>query len=129
DLISPERKEWMYKVMQRTRVKTLLPPGLPPGSKLIHKTGDIGIMVGDAGIVECPDGTRFIISVQVERPRNDRRANLLIRNLARIVYAGFAGEGSDEAIKEAQAHAETFSTAPAVRHHRYHRHHQRRHRK
>jgi len=89
DLISPAMREWMYRIFLKTRVRTLLPPGLPPGTLIAHKTGDIGSMVGDAGIVEAKDGTRYIVSVQVERPHNDRRANMLIRDLSKLIYEAF----------------------------------------
>jgi beta-lactamase class A len=86
ELISPSSRRWMLSVMERTRIRTLLPQGLGPGAKIAHKTGDIGCMVGDAGIVTSPLGVRYLIAVQVERPRNDRRANLLVRNISKEVY-------------------------------------------
>lgn len=86
ELASRESRDWMYQVMHRTRIKTLLPQGLGPGATILHKTGDIGSMVGDAGIITTGDGRRFIVAVQVERPHNDRRANELIRTLSKITY-------------------------------------------
>lgn len=85
-LISKEGKEFMYRIMSRARTRTLLPMGLGAGAKISHKTGDIGIMVGDAGIVTTPAGRRYIVSVQVGRPLNDQRANKLIREISRLVY-------------------------------------------
>ena len=90
ELISADSRDLMYKTMERTRIRTLLPPGLEPGAKIAHKTGDIGTMVGDAGIVTTPAGQRFLVSVQVERPHNDRRANLLIRSLSKMLYKCFS---------------------------------------
>jgi beta-lactamase class A len=90
EIISPDSRKWMYQTMARTRIRTLLPPGLAPGSKILHKTGDIGTMVGDAGIVTAPTGQRYIVSIQVERPHNDRRANLLIRALSKMIYRCFS---------------------------------------
>ncbi len=90
EIVSAESRKWMYQTMERTRIRTLLPPGLAPGSKILHKTGDIGTMVGDAGIVTAPTGQRYIVSVQVERPHNDRRANLLIRALSKMIYKCFS---------------------------------------
>lgn len=90
ELISPASKKWMMEIMKRTHVRTLLPPGLGPGAVIAHKTGDISKMVGDAGIVYMPDGSRYIVAVQVERSANDRRANALIRTLSRGIYSYFA---------------------------------------
>lgn len=89
ELITQENRDWMYQVMHRTRTRTLLPQGLGPGARILHKTGDIGRMVGDAGIIHTKDGRRFIVAVQVERPHNDRRANELIRSMAKSIYNGF----------------------------------------
>ena len=87
ELISQTSRDWMYSIMHRTRIKTLLPQGLNPGDRILHKTGDIGKMVGDVGLVHTKDGKRYLVAVQVERPHNDRRANELIRTLSRAIHA------------------------------------------
>jgi hypothetical protein len=79
----------MLQIMERTKTRTLLPQGLPPGTKISHKTGDIGSMVGDTGIITEVSGGKYIIAIQVERPHNDRRANELVRKLSGITYRGF----------------------------------------
>jgi beta-lactamase class A len=96
ELLKAESWRLMLATMERTKTRTLLPPGLGAGAKIAHKTGDIGSMVGDAGIVTTASGERYIIAVQVERPHNDRRANDLIRNLSKEIYQCFA---SDLAVK------------------------------
>jgi beta-lactamase class A len=85
-LISKESRDFMYGIMERVRTRTLLPMGLGAGARIAHKTGDIAMMVGDAGIVTTPAGCRYMIAVQVERPHNDRRANQLVRDVSKIVY-------------------------------------------
>ena len=92
ELLSKESHDWMFNVMQHVRTKSLIPPGLGKGARIAHKTGDIGSMVGDAGIVWCASGKSYLIAIQVERPHNDRRANVLVRKLSKIVYEGFTGE-------------------------------------
>jgi beta-lactamase class A len=89
-LISKESRDYMYGILEKTTIRTLLPQGLPPGARIAHKTGDIGKMVGDAGIITTPDGHRYLVAVQVERPHNDRRANALIRDLSKTVYSGLS---------------------------------------
>lgn len=88
EIISSESRKMMLSIMEKTRIKTLLPAGLPQGSRISHKTGDIGSLVGDCGIITSPDGRRFIACVQVSRPHNDRRANELIRQVSRVLYTG-----------------------------------------
>ena len=90
ELISKGSREWMLNTLKKTRVRTLLIPGLGPGAQLSHKTGDIGSMVGDAGIVTTSDGKKYYVAVQVERPHNDLRANLLIRDASKLLYGCLA---------------------------------------
>jgi beta-lactamase class A len=79
----------MRHIMGRTKTRTLINQGVPPGAKVAHKTGDIGSMVGDTGVITTPDGHKLIMAMQVQRPHNDRRANELIRKVTGIVYTGF----------------------------------------
>jgi beta-lactamase class A len=90
EILSADSHNWLTDVMKRTRVRTLLPQGLPSGTVIAHKTGDIASMVGDAGLVRLPGAKSYLVSVQVTRPRNDRRANLLIRKVSKMIYEQFA---------------------------------------
>jgi beta-lactamase class A len=123
ELLKPDSRKWMDSTMLRTRIRTLLPPGLGPGAKIAHKTGDIGCMVGDAGTVYLPTGGRYFVSMQVSRPMNDRRANLLIRSMSKMVYQCFSSNSVD-CSQVAVVPLESLSGgAPAPRrHHRRHRH-------
>jgi len=85
-LLSPASRLQAYAILERTRVRTLLNPGLAPTARIFHKTGDIGKMVGDAGIILMPDGRRYLAAALVERPHNDRRANQLIARLSQHYY-------------------------------------------
>ena len=93
EILSPESEKWLVDVMRHTRIRTLLNPGLGPGATIAHKTGDIGTMVGDVGIIFAPSGAKYIVSIQVERPFNDRRGNALIRVLSRGIYNCFSTDG------------------------------------
>ena len=88
-ILSHSSRKYMYEIMEQTRTRTLLPPGLGPGAKIAHKTGDIASMVGDSGIITDPAGVRYLVAVQVTRPTNDRRANQLIRDVSKLIYDDF----------------------------------------
>ncbi|AGY57100.1 beta-lactamase [Gloeobacter kilaueensis JS1] len=90
ELTSPQGRTVAYGLMGRTRIGSLLPMGLGPGARILHKTGDIGKMVGDVGVVTTPDGRRYLATALVERPHNDRRANQLIAKLSQAFYHVFA---------------------------------------
>jgi beta-lactamase class A len=123
EIISPDSKKWMDQIMSRTRIRTLLPMGLPPGTKIAHKTGDIGMMVGDCGVVTCQDGKKYVVSVQVERPFNDRRANLLIRSLSKMIYGCFSSDSKNCAEVPVEPLPDLSAPAHPVRHHRRHHRH------
>lgn len=89
ELISQKSREFMYEVMGKCKNRSLLPRGLDEDDSIIHKTGTLGIMIGDAGIVTTGSGKRYAIAVQVERKRNDRRANELVRDISKVVHDRF----------------------------------------
>jgi beta-lactamase class A len=108
-LIEPRSRDRFMDIMRRPVTNTLLPKGLGEEARIIHKTGDIGLAVGDAGIVDMPNGKRYAIAVMVKRPDNDQRANELIRQISRTTYDYFLNGGSLPASNSSPANP----TAPA----------------
>ncbi|HEY9858134.1 MAG TPA: serine hydrolase, partial [Candidatus Obscuribacterales bacterium] len=51
-----------------------------------HKTGDIGFLLGDAGIVVMPNGKHYMAAVLVESAYDDPAARDFIQDVSRIVY-------------------------------------------
>lgn len=95
DVINEESKAFMYELMGHCKNRSMLPQGIgaiDPAAEIIHKTGTIGIMVGDAGIVTTPSGKRIGIAIQVQRRRNDSSASNLIRRMAAITYNQFEND-------------------------------------
>ena len=88
-LMSLRSRDRLLEIMRRTKTRTLLPRGLGPGAIIAHKTGDIGSMVGDVGLIDMPSGKRYIGIAMVKRPHNDNRAQELIRQTSRAVYQQF----------------------------------------
>ncbi len=93
-LIEPRSRDRFMDIMRRPITNTLLPKGIDQEARIIHKTGDIGLAVGDAGIVDMPNGKRYAIAVMVKRPDNDQRANELIRQISRATYDHFRAGGN-----------------------------------
>ncbi len=93
-LIEPRSRDRFMDVMRRPVTNTLLPQGIGEEARIIHKTGDIASTVGDAGIVDMPNGKRYAIAVMVKRPDNDQRANEMIRQISRATYEYFRAGGS-----------------------------------
>lgn len=90
ELVSRQSRLSLLSIMRRTERNHLLPRGLGQGATIAHKTGYIGAMLADAGLIELPNGKRYIAAVMVKRPQNDPRAEKLIRQISRIAYQHFS---------------------------------------
>ena len=73
-------------IMGKVKNTTLIKAGLPAGVDFIHKTGDIGTMLGDAGIVYLPSGQRYIVVILAKRPHNHINGRLYIQEASKIIY-------------------------------------------
>lgn len=76
-------KEYMSHVENRTLIKSQL----PEDAVIMHKTGDIGKMLGDAGVIYSPSGKKYIMVIMVKRPHNDYGARELIQKVSKTVYS------------------------------------------
>lgn len=85
-LVSLRSRDRLLAIMRTPVTNTLLPQGLGEGATIAHKTGDIGTLVGDVGLIDMPNGKRYLATMMVERPFNDNRAQELIRQMARASY-------------------------------------------
>lgn len=117
-LISMKSRDRTFDIMRRTVTDTLLPSVIAPGSTVAHKTGDIGSLVGDVGVLDLPSGRRYAIAAMVKRPHNDGRAQELIRQIAAVVYEHFGGQPmvvpSPVASPPAQAAPQTGTPTPGI---------------
>lgn len=87
ELLSLRSRDRLMEIMQRTVADSLLPAGTADDQAIIaHKTGTIDNMIGDTGIIDIPNGRRYILTILVERSADDERAQDLIRQVAGTVY-------------------------------------------
>lgn len=84
--LSDYSKSRIIGILEGTHNKRLLPAQLPKEVTIAHKTGDIGTVLGDAGLFTLPDGRQYILTAQVERPFNDYTARDMIQEASKIVY-------------------------------------------
>lgn len=90
NLVSMRSRDRLLDIMRQTQRDELLPSGLGAGATIAHKTGDIGTMLADAGLVDIPTGKRYIAAVMIQRPNNDSRAQKLISAISRTAYQQFS---------------------------------------
>jgi beta-lactamase class A len=86
ELVSARSRDRIMDMMRHTVTNTLLPAGLGEGAQIAHKTGDIGTVIGDAGIIDTPNGQRYVGAVMVRRPFNDVRGRELVQEISRLTY-------------------------------------------
>ena len=89
NLISLRSRDRFLNIMRETKTKTLLPKGLERNASIAHKTGDIGTIIADAGIIDMPTGRRYIGAIFVERDYDDPAGRELIQNFSKTIYQYF----------------------------------------
>jgi beta-lactamase class A len=83
ELLSLRSRDRLLEIMQGTVTNSMLPAGVASADAVIaHKTGTIDMMVGDTGIVDLPNGKRYVITALVQRPLDDLRAQDLVRQIS-----------------------------------------------
>ena len=89
DMLPIKTRAEMIDIMSHVRNRGLIQAGLPHGVGFVHKTGDIGTMLGDAGVVALPDGRKYIVVIMVERPWNSFQAKEFIVKASETIYDSY----------------------------------------
>lgn len=86
NFLTLKSREKMIDYMSHVHNNRLIQAGLPSNAIFIHKTGDIGKMLGDAGIVYTPNGKKYIVVMLVNRPYNSVQGKDFIVAASSLVY-------------------------------------------
>lgn len=86
DFLSTSSREKIFDYMGHVRNNRLISAGLPSNAEFMHKTGDIGKMLGDAGIVFAPNGKKYIVVIFAKRPYNSPLGKEFIVKASEIIY-------------------------------------------
>jgi beta-lactamase class A len=90
-LLSPGSRNQVLAIMRRTHNRSLLPAGIDKNAIISHKTGTLRFVLGDAGIIQMPNGKSYLAGILVRRPNYDDGAVSFIRQVSRAVY-NYLGE-------------------------------------
>lgn len=85
-LLNINSRESIIDYMSHVKNDRLIKAGLPANAQFVHKTGDIGTMLGDAGIVYAPNGQRYIVTIFAKRPYNSYQGKEFIVEASKIIY-------------------------------------------
>ena len=95
NLVSVKSRDRILQIMRQTKNDSLLPRGLGEGSVIAHKTGNINTMLADAGMVDLPNGKRYLVAVMVKHPpETEKPAQTLIREISRMSYRYLNGDAT-----------------------------------
>jgi beta-lactamase class A len=92
-VMSESSRSKALDILNATENTKLLKAGLGSGANIAHKTGTLGVILGDAGIIEKPSGKLYLAGVFVRRPFNDLRGRYFIQEASRLSYNYFNSQG------------------------------------
>ena len=85
---SPASCDTMLAILGRQEFNEGIPAGVPPGTRVAHKTGWIGeVVYHDAAIVHPATGGSYVLVVLTGGIKQDSVAYNLVADLSRMVYA------------------------------------------
>jgi len=84
--ISPQASEEMIEILAGQEHNDGIPAGLPPGTKVAHKTGSITKISHDAGLVFRPDGSQYVLVVLTRGFEKNADAERVISEISRILW-------------------------------------------
>ena len=84
---TPASCAWMRDVLFAQAFNSGIPAGLPPGTRVAHKTGDITRVEHDAALVYPERGAPYVLVVLTSGIEDQAAARTLIADIARITHA------------------------------------------
>ena len=89
-VLSPASSAEMREILLAQEFNEKVPAGLPAGTKVAHKTGEITAVSHDAAIVYPPGRKPYVIVVLTKGLREGKDSAALIADISRIVWAHVA---------------------------------------
>ncbi len=113
EMLSLRSRDRFFEMMRGVQNRLLLPAGLGEGASIAHKTGNIRSVLGDAGIIDMPNGDRYLVAVLLRREvANDPRANDLLPQASRVIYDYWLRFGAAKWAAEQAQETESTQATP-----------------
>jgi beta-lactamase class A len=84
--VDPGASHEMIAALERQTINDRIPAGLPPGTRVAHKTGDITAIRHDAAIVFAP--RPFVLVILTRGVADGKQSDALIADITRQLYPG-----------------------------------------
>ena len=84
EAIDPDSSRQMIEILERQKFNESIPAGLPPGTRIAHKTGEITKIHHDAAIVFA--SRPFVLVILTRGLQDEKESAALMADLARIFY-------------------------------------------
>lgn len=85
-VVSAEASEVMMEILAAQEHNDGIPAGLPAGTRVAHKTGAITAIAHDAGLVERPDGSMYVLVVLTRGFEKHQEAEKVIAAMSRAAW-------------------------------------------
>jgi beta-lactamase class A len=86
-VLSAESSALMRDILLAQEFNEKIPAGLPPGTRVAHKTGEITAVSHDAAIVYPAGRKPYVLVVLTRGLRDGKQSSALIADISRFVYA------------------------------------------
>jgi beta-lactamase class A len=84
--LSPASRQRMLEILRAQEFNEKIPAGLPPGTPVAHKTGDITGIHHDAAIVFPPGERPYILVVLTRGILDEKQADATIAEISRVIW-------------------------------------------
>jgi beta-lactamase class A len=88
---SPATSRALLEILSAQEINDGIPAGLPPGTRVAHKTGDITATWHDAALIYPADGKPFVLVVLSRGIPKRERGMQLQADIAKLVYKEIGG--------------------------------------
>lgn len=85
-VVTPEASQAMMDILAGQEHNDGIPAGVPPGTRVAHKTGTITAISHDAGVVVRPGGSRYVLVVLTRGFPKNADAERTIAEISRAVW-------------------------------------------
>lgn len=90
ELLQLRSRDRFWDILTRTEANSLLPVGISAEARIFHKSGTTDVSIGDGGMVDMPNGKRYLIAIFV---KGNEPSPELVHNASSAVYDYFSKLG------------------------------------